>query len=168
MAGLEPSEIIEISGNTYTVRRLPFVQSRKVYDRLKRVLQFAFTDDKLLADGASPFMLAGLAGGVSDEDLEFYCNAFGDVTTVDVPGEQAPLSLKAPAVRERLFGVGGNFEDVFVWLDFAVQVNFAGAIAKMRGALQKAEARAKEEAALLAQSQKASTGSSGASSPAST
>jgi hypothetical protein len=144
--GLEPQESIEINGRLFTVRRLPFSRASAVYERLKRVLQMVFADEELSADGGSPLMVAGVAGGVSDEDLKFYVKEFGAVTTVDLGDGRAPL-LSDPATQERVFGINGSFEDVFTWLDFAVRLNFQGAIEKMRGALRKAEERAKAKAA---------------------
>lgn len=143
--GLEPQSAIDIGGNIFTVKRLPLVESRKVYTKLQRILQMVFTDPALLEDGASAIQLAGLADGLSEETLEYLIKAFAKVTTVQPTDGGPDVTLMAPAAQQRFFADEGNFEDQFTWLDFAIRSEYGSAIAKMRDALKKAEARVQAE-----------------------
>lgn len=147
MSGLQPTEAVEIGGLVFNIGRLPFGRASAVYTRLNKVLHTAFGEDKNLTSGV-PLMFAGMAGALPEEDLKFYCAEFGKVTTVDVTPEKSVL-LRNEAAFEQVFGAQGvlGFEDVFVWLDHAIRMNFSGAIEKMRGALAELAARAQEEAA---------------------
>lgn len=118
----------EIGGRLFQVRVLAFNEGRQVYSRLQRLLNMY--EDESLA-GAGVFMVAGLAGAVSDDDLAFYCNVFGKCTTVAVSATST-LDLSDDTKRTAVFA--GRFEDMFDWLDFCVKVNFAGVIAKLAAA----------------------------------
>ncbi len=146
---LQPQAVTEINGKTYTVKSLTLAKARPVYKRIERLLQAVFASpEDLEKDDVSPLMIAGVAGAFSDADLEYLCKEFGSVTTVTLE-DGTELFLLKPEAQEKLFGpaAGGSFEDQFTWLDFAIRHNFGGAIAKMRGALVKAEKRAQEKEA---------------------
>lgn len=148
---LQPTNSIEIGGRTFTVSRLPLGRARVVYARLQRVLQAVFADDAALAGDTSAIMFAGIAGGISETDFKFYCDEFGAVTRVELSPQETVL-LKSEAAQERVFGAGGDFADQFTWLDFAIRVNFASSIEKMRGALVGLKQRAEEAMSKAGQS----------------
>jgi hypothetical protein len=142
MSALLKTQSREIGGRNYQIRLLSFDESRQVYSKIQRLL--SANEEVLEETGLGFFMFAGLAGGVSDEDLKLYCSVFGEATTVEM-GPNMTLSLKDAGSRTAVFS--GQFEDVFEWLDACVAINFGGVIAKMRAARlhQKAWRAAKAE-----------------------
>ncbi len=129
MSALLKTQSREIGGRNFQIRLLSFDESRQVYSKLQRLL--SANEETLEEAGLGLFMFAGLAGGVSDDDLKLYCQVFGEATTVEM-GPTMQLSLKDSAHRTAVFS--GQFEDVFEWLDACVDINFGGVIAKMRAA----------------------------------
>lgn len=135
MSGILASEDREIGGNIYTVRMLSVREARTVYARVQRYL-FAWGDDDAKALG--PIMMAGLGGLVQEADLDYLCDVFGKETSVQVGDrvihlkvDKTPAGSKSPG-QDELFA--GNFEHLLEWLDFAIEANFKGVIAKLKGA----------------------------------
>lgn len=127
------TEVVYIGGQEFTIGLLSLADARKVYSRCARML--ALFSDQAQEDtgGLGAVMSAGLAGQMSDEDLEFLIKTFGPITTVQTG--KATLNLgTGPAAHDIVFG--GRFEDVLEWVDACFKINFAGVIAKLQGALQ--------------------------------
>lgn len=120
---------VRIGEYDFQIGKLAFEDARPAYVRLQKLLS---ADDKILAevaqDGVGLFMFAGFGGLIDDEDLKYYTELFGKVTTVAVSAQQT-VFLKDKAARDLLFG--GQIEIFFEWLDACVEVNFAGARAKL-------------------------------------
>ena len=134
---------VEISGHTYTIRKLPLASARKVFARLQRVLAL-YADRDMAAEGLSPIVCANLAGALSEADLQFYATEFGPSTTVQWEDDRV-LMLKDPKHQEEAFA--DNFADQLDWIDACVQLNFAGVLAKIDGAQNSKPASAPREAA---------------------
>lgn len=132
----------DINGRVFTVRVLTFAEARKVYSKIQRLL---VGNEEVVADaGVGLFMFAGLAGAISDEEMKLFIDTFGPTTSVALDATRT-LDLGDEGKRNLVFG--GHFEDMFAWLDFCVDVNFAVVMEKLRGARQRLEERTKRLAA---------------------
>lgn len=136
------TETKTINGNEYSVRVLPLRDARLVYARIQRILS-VFGEDAITESDMSPFMLAGMSGAITAEDLEFYTDKFGPLTNVTLEdGRVITLTVTKGPKGERL---ETNLEEVFAgqmdvmleWLDFCVQVNFKSIIEKLAAALKR-------------------------------
>ncbi len=136
----------EINGRTFTINVLALATARQVWARLQKIIA-AFADEESSA-GMSAFMLACMAGAISEEDFKFYAEKFGQATQVDM-GDGRVLVLTKMEAQQEVFG--NSFEDQFEWLDACIKHNYEGVLAKMRAALKEAAeaARLKAEAAKL-------------------
>ncbi len=137
----------EIGGYTFQIGVLNFEDARPAYVKLQRLLQA--NEEVLETAGIGLFMFAGMSGQLTDEDIKYYVDLFGKVTTVAVSGQQT-VFLKDNAARNLLFG--GRIELMFDWLDAATEVNFAGAREKLVAARKRlAEKAARDLAAAKAE-----------------
>lgn len=128
----------EIGGRTFQIRLLPFVEARKTYSKLQKILA-VHGDEVLGKTGLGLFMFAGLAGLLNDDDLAFFCEAYGKTTDVNLGGN-ATLTLGSDSNRTTVFS--GQFEDLFVWLDECTSINFAAVMGKLSAARKQLEVEA--------------------------
>jgi hypothetical protein len=136
MSNLMQVESREIGGKVFQIRLLPFVDGRKTYARLQKMLA-VHGDEVLNQTGLGLFMFAGLAGLVNDDDLAFFCEAYGKVTDVSLGGN-VTLTLGTDANRTTVFA--GAFEDMFTWLDECTAINFSAVMGKLSAARKQLEA----------------------------
>ncbi len=132
----------EIGGRQYTVRIMSFSEAQPVYKRIERIL--SVNPEVVEGAGIGLFMLSSLSGGLSEEDLKFCIERFGPTTTVALNATQV-LDLATADKRNIVFAQ--RFEEHFEWLDFCVEVNFEGTIAKMRAAAARHKAAAESKKA---------------------
>ena len=130
------SEVREISGRTYTIRVLPLASARKLYHRVQALLAMS-ADENVQNSGAGAVMFAVLTKNITDADIDDMVQLFGPCTTVDfMDGRVLSLGGRdGVAAQDELFA--GAIEDFYAWLDACVEVNFKGALAKLRGATAK-------------------------------
>lgn len=143
MSNLMAVESRDIGGKVFQIRLLPFVDGRKAYARLQKLLA-VHGDEVLNQTGLGLFLFAGLAGLVNDEDLSFFCEVFGKVTDVSLGGN-VTLTLGTDANRTTVFA--GAFEDLFTWLDECVAINFGTIMGKLSAARKQLEVIAAAKAA---------------------
>lgn len=145
MSNLLRTDSFELSGRTFQIRVLGFDASRKAYAILHRAL--AVLGDKDVAEVGS-LLMASITGVLSEKEIEELVKIFGEVTIVDFNDADEKRSSRRlkpteEAVLNELFA--GQYEDVFVWLEKCIDLNFANIKAKMAGALEllakKAEAK---------------------------
>lgn len=127
------TEIRTIGSNTYHVRQLGAKQGRQVLTRLIKTLGPVLgallegLDPKTvsvldLKGEALARALTELAGRLGETDLDYLCGVFGETTQVEFPdGRVKPLTLE-----EQNLHFAGAYQDMFRWLSFALEVNFAG------------------------------------------
>ena len=129
---------LEINGRHFTVRVLPFREARSVFARLSRLLSM-WGDDELKGSGVGPFVWASIGSAVTEDDLAYYCKAFGKETTVDLgDGRVVTLTVDAKGESAAMDNVfAGNLDEMFEWLDFCVRATDGKLIEKMNGALVK-------------------------------
>lgn len=145
MSQLLRTEAVEIGNKTFQIRVLPFGESRKVEGVIKRAMG-AF--DPELGDSAG-LLLAGVAGQISDADMDRLVQVFGKATTVDFQdgNDERPSRVLILSDDKNLGEVFcGQLEDMYTWLDACVQLNFKGLIAKMKGAIIAVAAKAEDKA----------------------
>jgi hypothetical protein len=134
----------QIGEHTFTVTQLPARQGAEGLRRLgARVSPLVASLAKEVSSGGDPnsAILGGLAGVVtslSEQDLSYYIEIFGDSSTVTME-KGAP---KVKAVFDILFA--GKYEDMLEFLLFAFEVNYSGffqsARARLTAALGAAQA----------------------------
>lgn len=140
------TEVVDVDGTTFHLNSMPFKDSRKVFWRLSKLAPM-YENDEILELGLGLFEFAGLNGAVDEDDLEFFCEAFGKVSRVTKPGTTDELALNTEANRAKAFG--DDLELMFKWLDACASFSFgpmlkkyAGAEAKMRAKLASKRAAA--------------------------
>jgi hypothetical protein len=126
---------VEIGGATYQIGLLSFEQARPAYVKLQRILQA--NEEILEQAGIGLFMFSSMSNVLDDDDLKFYIDLFGSVTTVAL-GAQQTLFLKNKDARDLLFA--GRIEIMFEWLDAATDVNFKSAREKLTAARKRVNA----------------------------
>lgn len=113
----------------------------KLYSRVSALLAMA-ADEKVQEAGAGAVMFAVITKNLSDSDVEDMAKLFGPCTSVDF-GDGRVLTLNgrdAIAAQNELFS--GAIEDYYAWLDACIEVNFKGALEKLRGATAKLSKKA--------------------------
>ena len=138
---LSPEDRI-IDGKTFTISLLPLAIGRKVYARIQAHIGSLYSVD-VSETGATHLMVAGFAGRLTEEDIQFLCTQFAPTTVVDF-GDGRVLPLKDDAAQNELFM--GAYEIQFDWLEACIEVNFRGVIEKLKGAQRNSVAAAKERA----------------------
>jgi hypothetical protein len=137
---LLPTETLELGDKTLTIRCLNFDESLKVYGKLQRLIA-GFMDESAVG-GLPVFQMAGMAGQLPSDDLEMYIKVFGETTTCRFADGRELLLKKIPKSKngeeinpmDEVFA--GALDELFVWLDKCVQVNFGSLIAKTRAGLE--------------------------------
>ncbi len=129
-----------IGGRVFTVGVLSFAQSRKVFGRIQRIL--VANDEVIQQTGLGLFLFASMAGALTDDDLNACIETFGEVTSVALDDNRV-LKLNIETNRNAAFM--GRHEDMYEWLDFAVDVSFKALMAKMKGAPERLAASAKTQ-----------------------
>ena len=141
MSKLLATEDRVIDGKTFTISLLPLAAGRKVYARIQGHIGGLYAID-VSDTGATPLMVAGFAGRLSEEDIQFLCSQFAASTAVDF-GDGRVLPLKDDVQSELFMGA---YELQFAWLEACIEVNFKGIIEKLKGAQRNSVAAAKESA----------------------
>jgi hypothetical protein len=111
----------EIGRYRYFVTQLGAKKGREAFSRLVKVLGpvVAHVVDGATADGIRS-ALVELASRMEQRDLDYFCETFGEFSTVELEdGKRPKLSL---AYQEMHFA--GQFGEMFKWLAFAAEVNF--------------------------------------------
>ncbi len=118
-----------IGKHTYYVTQLGFRKSREVFARLTKIIGPAL--GSLLAGGDNQAKagaaLEALCAQVSESDLEYLCDTFGEWTTVKAGDKKMKLTAEA---MELVFA--GHIEDCFRWLAFCLEANYAGFFGEFR------------------------------------
>lgn len=125
----------EIGEKTFQIGLLAFEDARPAYVRLQRILT---ANEEILAEAdIGLFMFCGMTGAIDDEDLKFYIELYGKITSVAVTAQQT-VFLKDKPARDLCFQ--GRIEDMFAWLDAATEVNFKTAREKLAAARKRVNA----------------------------
>ncbi len=111
----------------YRVTQLGFKRGNATWIRLLKVLGPVL--GKLLEGGGFKGIgVEGLSGGLSalaenltQEDLEYFCEVFGESTIVHVSADKDPVLL--PKYQETHFA--GQYGEMLKWLAFCVEVNYS-------------------------------------------
>ena len=120
------TETRDIRGKKIRVTQLPFARARRTLVRLTNLLGPVFAE---LADAAPSLDQLGLGkrigelfAGLSDEDLEFFADAFGAQSEIQTD-KGGWVYLASPESRANAFE--GSLLAFFEWLRFAAEVNYA-------------------------------------------
>lgn len=132
------SETKTIGENQYTVTVLPVVSGREALVRLQRLLAGGIGAITQGNRQDIPAALAGISERLTAADLEWFCEKFGKATSVAMPpSDDAPqgrvLVLAGSDAQTAVFA--GNYLEMFEWLEFCIEVNFATLLEKIKGAL---------------------------------
>ena len=121
---------LELNGFKYNVTQLDGIKGRRNFVKLANVLGPAMKlvapnvkslgDVKLALMAASVSLLADLKA----EDLDHFCDLFGETTTLEGPG--IPEGNK-PLLKGQLFMThfAGNYFAMFEWLSHCISANYA-------------------------------------------
>lgn len=125
-----------IGGLVYRVQPLPTRKSLSVMTRVLRMAAPGFGDVASLAEAAHAVgeLLAGLAAHLDEGVILFVCEAFADVSRVELGAATAPL---APLFDEHF---RGRPVELFEWLRFAAEVSFGPLADAAKAATQKPDA----------------------------
>lgn len=112
----------DIGGVTYEVRQLDAVRGRRVFMRFAKVVAPALgalkAAGKMAPDEALAHALGQLVNGVTEDDLDFFCDAFAP-TTCMVEGSKRPELAKCFELH-----FAGRYLELLQWLAFCFEVNF--------------------------------------------
>lgn len=124
-----------IQGNEYSVTQLPAGKGREGLRRLLKAIGPSLAPLGSMLRGAGPEAMAEALGklleNLPSEDLTYFCDLFGETSTV-----KAPDSNKTPRIKD-VFDLhfAGNYWEMTEWLVFCVEVNyrrfFEGGLAKL-------------------------------------
>ncbi len=117
----------QIGTNTYEVTQLNAIKGRAVFTRFAKMV--APIVGEISSDAAGKDVnerltkaFASLLGNVSEEDMNFFCDAFAPTTclVIDEGGRTRRPNLK------ELFGLhfAANYAEMLGWLYFCIEVNF--------------------------------------------
>lgn len=124
MISFERQAVIKtIGGIEFSIYPLGALTGRKVLTRLIRMAGPAMGKDTSLAD---------LLGGIKEEDVEYLCDVFGQVTMVTLAPDKKP-DLKT--VFDNVFA--GRYEVMTEWLKACLEVNFSSFFQNLGSALGK-------------------------------
>jgi hypothetical protein len=146
MSQLLRTEAVDIGGKTFTIKILPFKESRKLAPIVQRAMG---SFDPELGEQAS-LLLAGILGQITDADIDAMVKAFGASTTVDFQDgtDENPSRVLVLSRDEALNEVfTGCIEDMYVWLDACVKMHFEGLISKAQAAISAVAGKAKAKRA---------------------
>jgi hypothetical protein len=117
-------ESARIGAHTYKVTQLDALKGRRAFTRLAKLLGPAFaqlqgegTDDEKVARA-----LTSLVDRMSEDDVDFFCDAFAELTEVS-----GGAYKKAAPQLDTVFAThfAGNYLEMTRWLIFAMKVNFS-------------------------------------------
>jgi hypothetical protein len=151
MSQLLRSEAVQVGTRLYTIRVLPFSQARKLLPIVHDML--ATYDPEL--ESKEALLLSAISGRVSPSAFDAMVAAFGPATTVDMgdgTGDRPSrvIQLSTDAERDQVFT--GCPEEMFVWLEACVRLNFGGHIEKSLAALASLAAKVKPKMEAAARS----------------
>lgn len=118
----------EIGAHTYEVTPLNAIKGRAVFTRFAKMLapflgEIAGNGKE---EGNERFSraLAAVAGGVSEDDMNFFCDAFAPTTCVVITDDATGRTRK-PSLKET-FGLHfvSRYDEMVKWLYFCFEVNF--------------------------------------------
>jgi hypothetical protein len=141
----------------YAITQLGATQGRKVYRRLLSLVGSAAEGLGGSGEGAALRALGKLVQGLSDEDLDFFCDTFSPMTAVS--GGEFKGSPQLDQIFEEHFA--GRMVDLTKWLLACFRVNFPDFFALLSSGLAAGEST--QNAAQASISLAAPIGSSGAS-----
>ena len=128
----------EINGRVYAIRPLSLAESRKVFSVLGKYLA-AYRDGESFEDGLGATLSLHSSGIISEDSMDKLVAVLGKTSTVDLGGDRV-VSLDTEERRSGAFM--GRFSDMYLWIDECMRISFADVIAKMSGALKRAQERA--------------------------
>lgn len=124
-------ETKEIDGFTFQVNTLPYKDAQKVLLKSNKLLMLKTADvSGAIAEGEFSPLTAAVFMEVNSDDLEFVVDKLAEKCLVK-EGSEGPL-LSLSSQKDKIFS--GRIELMFEWLDFALEVNFAGFLGKLRKA----------------------------------
>jgi hypothetical protein len=144
MSRLKRQKIVEIDGKTFTLTALSFEDSLELLPVAHKVM--TVYDSELTSEGGL-FLFAVLQGALEKADLDKLVEVFAKGTLIEEAATETPDGAVCPGrayvmrnEQERKKALnevfGGQLELMFPWLDAAFELNFAGTMGKMRGALE--------------------------------
>ncbi len=116
-----------IGANTYEVTQLNAIKGRGVFTRFAKMIapvieELAAGDTGKDANARIAKAFASLLGSLSEDDMNFFCDAFAPTTclVIDDGGK-----TRRPALKD-LFGLhfASNYSEMLGWLYFCLEVNF--------------------------------------------
>jgi hypothetical protein len=113
-----------IGGHTYEVTQLNALQGRRVFTRFAKIAMPAVAALKGGSDSVEEAFTNGLAvfaDRITEDDLDFFCDAFAPSTSV-----KDENTGKAPKLSD-VFAVhfAGKYDEMLKWLYFCLEVNFS-------------------------------------------
>jgi len=121
-----PEQSRVIGGCAYRVQPLPTRKSLQVMTRVLKMAAPGFGDVTSLAEAANAVgkLLAGLAANLDEDTILFVCEAFADVSRVDLGGGSLSLGKNSAGG----YGFDEHFRgkpvEMFEWVKFAGEVSF--------------------------------------------
>ncbi len=100
---------------------MPFKRARKVNNRLMKLVGI-YADDEVQEIGLGLFRFAGMAGVITDDDIDFFCEEYGACTDIVHPGTSKAPQLFNAQWQETAFK--GNLPLMYQWLDLATEFHF--------------------------------------------
>jgi hypothetical protein len=133
-----------IGGYTYRVTQLDAVRGRRALGRLGRVIGSAFEALQGKADEEGLTSALGkLLSGLSDADVDYFCDLFSACTSVSGGSFGDGLEPQLESVFATHFA--GRYGEMLQWLIFCLQANFGsffGEAAKLMASKSAAAERA--------------------------
>lgn len=134
-----PEESRVIGGLTYWVQPLTTRKSLQVLTRVLRMAGPGFGDVLSLAQAASAVgkLLSDIAAHVDEDVILFVCEAFADVTKVEVGNGVMSLGKNSAGSYGYDEHFRGKPVDLFAWVRFAGEVSFGPLVAAAKAARPK-------------------------------
>lgn len=134
-----PEESRVIGGATYRVQPLTTRKSLQVMTRVLKMAGPGFGDVTSLAQAASAVgeLLSGIAAHVDEDVILFVCEAFADVTKVEVGNGVMNLGKNSAGGYGYDEHFRGKPAELFAWVKFAGEVSFGPLVAAAKAAMPK-------------------------------
>ncbi len=142
------TETKQIGAHTYEVTQLNAIKGRGVFVRFVKLI--APAADALADTGNADQnarlakALASVVANITDEDMNFFCEAFAPATCLVVTDDNG--KTRRPGLKD-LFALhfASNYGDMMAWLYFCLEVNFGSffAAAGLRRATSETPAESK-------------------------